>query len=170
MREHPHPFRSCNRHHRSTSETGWSPFRRGRIGADSASVLILNRRKRAPNLRVSDRIIAGLCTLLMRPARVLRFAIVLRPSTLLHFHHALTKRKYRILFSPKCRLSRNPRNGASILAVPRLNLLCSAEGGKARPPKFLADLTRPENPTVRPLPGWLRFPQPEAIPLPVPGV
>jgi hypothetical protein len=36
-------------------------------------VLILNRgRKRAPNLRASDRIIAGLCTLLMRPARVLR--------------------------------------------------------------------------------------------------
>jgi hypothetical protein len=35
--------------------------------------VILNRgRKRAPNLRVSDRIIAGLCTLLMRPARVLR--------------------------------------------------------------------------------------------------
>ena len=33
-------------------------------------VLILNRgRKRAPNLRASDRIIAGLCTLLMRPAR-----------------------------------------------------------------------------------------------------
>src|SRR5437667_3161793 len=91
-------------------------------------VLILNRgRKRAPNLRVSDRIIAGLCTLLMRPARVLRFAIVLRPSTLLHFHHALTKRKYRILFSPKCRLSRNPRNGASILAVPRLNLLWCAK-------------------------------------------
>ena len=34
-------------------------------------ILILNRgRKRAPNLRSSDRIIAGLCTLLMRPARV----------------------------------------------------------------------------------------------------
>src|SRR6266478_4270757 len=34
-------------------------------------VLILNRgRKRAPNLRASDRIIAGLCTLLMRPAHV----------------------------------------------------------------------------------------------------
>jgi putative transposase len=51
-------------------------------------LLILNRgRKRAPNLRVPDRIIAGLCTLLMRPVRVLRSAIVLRPSTLLHFHH-----------------------------------------------------------------------------------
>jgi hypothetical protein len=41
-------------------------------------VLILNRdRKRAPNLRSSDRIIAGLCTLMMRPARILRSAIVL---------------------------------------------------------------------------------------------
>ena len=43
----------------------------------------------------------GLCTLLMRPARVLRSAIVLRPSTLLHFHKMLTKQKYRVLFSPK---------------------------------------------------------------------
>ena len=40
-------------------------------------VLIVNRgRKRASNLRASDRIITGLCTLLMRPARVLRSAIV----------------------------------------------------------------------------------------------
>jgi putative transposase len=59
-------------------------------------LLILNRgRKRAPNLRASDRIIAGLCALFMRPARVLRSAIALKPSTLLHFHHVLTKRKYR---------------------------------------------------------------------------
>src|SRR6267143_1016522 len=64
-------------------------------------LLILNRgRKRAPNLRVSDRIIAGLCTVLMRPVRVLRSGIVLRPSTLLRFHHMLIKRKYRLLFSP----------------------------------------------------------------------
>src|SRR5262249_9634792 len=58
-------------------------------------VLILHRgRKRAPNLRASDRIIAGLCTSLMRPARVLRSAIALRPSTLMHFHKMLTKQKY----------------------------------------------------------------------------
>jgi putative transposase len=64
-------------------------------------VLILNRgRKRAPNLRASDRIIAGLCTLLVRPVRVLRSAVVLKPSTLLHFHKMLTKQKYRLLFSP----------------------------------------------------------------------
>jgi len=65
-------------------------------------VLILNRgRKRSPNLRASDRIIAGLCTLMMRRARVLGSAIVLKPSTLLHFHKMLTKEKYRLLFSPK---------------------------------------------------------------------
>jgi len=71
--------------------------------------LILNRsRKRAPNLRASDRIIAGLCALLMRPARVVRSAIVLR-STLFHLHHILVKRKYRLLFSPKRRRKPGPK-------------------------------------------------------------
>jgi len=41
-------------------------------------LLILNRgRKRAPNLRAADRIIAGLCTPFMRSERVPRSAIVL---------------------------------------------------------------------------------------------
>ena len=63
---------------------------------------ILNRgHERAPNLRAADRIIAALCTLFMRPARVLRSVIVLKPSTLLHLHSLLRKRKYRMLFSPK---------------------------------------------------------------------
>src|SRR6476660_7122135 len=68
-------------------------------------LLILNRgRKRAPNLRATDRIIAGLCALFMHPARVVRSAIVLKPSTLLHLHSVLRKRKYRMLFSPRhCR-------------------------------------------------------------------
>jgi hypothetical protein len=40
---------------------------------DRHQLLVLNRgRKRAPNLRTEDRIIAGLRTLFMRPARVLR--------------------------------------------------------------------------------------------------
>ena len=44
-------------------------------------LLILNRsRHRAPNLCASDRILAGVCALFMRPARVIRSAIVLRPS------------------------------------------------------------------------------------------
>src|SRR6266496_2914023 len=79
-------------------------------------LLILNRsRKRAPNLRASDRIIAGLCVALMRPARVIRSAIVLRPSTLLHLHHVLVKGKYRLLFSPKQRRKRGPKGPSTEL-------------------------------------------------------
>src|SRR5215831_10711327 len=79
-------------------------------------LLILNRgRKRAPNLRATDRIIAGLCTLFMRPARVLRSAIVLKPSTLLHLHSVLCQRKYRMLFSPRHRRRPGPKGPAQEL-------------------------------------------------------
>ena len=76
------------------------------VVAESALIrhqlLVLNRgRKRAPNLRATDRLAAGLLTLLMRRARILRSAIVLKPSTLLHLHELLRKRKYRRLFSPQ---------------------------------------------------------------------
>jgi glutamyl-tRNA reductase len=46
-------------------------------------LLILNRsRQRSPNLHSSDRLIAALCALLIRPTRLIRSAIVLKPSTL----------------------------------------------------------------------------------------
>ena len=49
-------------------------------------LLILNRsRRRSPNLRPSDRLVAGLCALLMRPGRLIRSALVFKPSTLLGF-------------------------------------------------------------------------------------
>src|SRR3954451_21723379 len=64
--------------------------------------LVLSRgRKRAPNLRAADRMIMGLCTLFIRPARLFRSAIALKPATLLHFHSLLSKRQYRMLFSAK---------------------------------------------------------------------
>jgi putative transposase len=80
-------------------------------------------RKRAPNLRACDRIITGLCTLLMRPARILRSAIVLKPSTLLNFHAAIVKRKYRLLFSPKRGRRPGPKGPSSelIAAVVEMN-------------------------------------------------
>jgi hypothetical protein len=44
-------------------------------------LLILNRsRKRSSNLRFSDRMVAGLCALFIRPRRPIRSAIVLRPQ------------------------------------------------------------------------------------------
>ncbi len=73
-------------------------------------LVILNRdRERAPNLRPMDRVIAGLCTLFIRPGRLVRSAVVLKTSTLLAFHAALVKRKYRHLFSPKRRSKPGPK-------------------------------------------------------------
>jgi putative transposase len=73
-------------------------------------LLILNRsRHRSPNLRVCDRVVAGLCALLMRPGRLIRSAIVLKPSTLLSLHRALKNRKYRLLFSLKLRNKPGPK-------------------------------------------------------------
>ncbi len=63
----------------------FGPGGRRSIVAESLLVkhqlLILNRsRERAPNLRPMDRVIAGLCTGFMRPARLIRSAIVLKPA------------------------------------------------------------------------------------------
>ena len=73
-------------------------------------LLILNRsRQRSPKLRASDRVVAGLCALFMRPGRLIRSAIVLKPSTLLSLHRALTQRKYRRLFSSKVPTKPGPK-------------------------------------------------------------
>jgi len=73
-------------------------------------LVVLNRgRERSPNLRPIDRILAVLCALFVRPDRLLRVAVVLRPSTLLAFHAALVQRKYRRLFTPKRRRKPGPK-------------------------------------------------------------
>jgi putative transposase len=73
-------------------------------------LLILNRsRKRSPSLRLSDRVVAGVCALLVRPRRLIRCAIVFKPSTLLRLHRALTQRKYRRLFSSKVPTKPGPK-------------------------------------------------------------
>ncbi len=73
-------------------------------------LLILNRsRQRAPNLRALDRLITGICSLWIKPNRLRRVAIAFKPSTLLNFHRALLKRKYRLLFSPKQRTKPGPK-------------------------------------------------------------
>src|SRR5512140_366773 len=72
-------------------------------------LLIVNRsRQRSPNLSSWDRILAGWMALLIRPTRLLRSAIVLKPSTLLALHKAMSKRKYRMLFSPNRRRKPGP--------------------------------------------------------------
>jgi putative transposase len=61
---------------------------------------ILNRsRHRSPNLRPADRLVAGLCALLMPPGRLIRAAIVLQPFTLVRFASRAGPPEYRRLFS-----------------------------------------------------------------------
>ena len=93
-------------------------------------LLIVNRsRQRSPNLSASDRILAGLLALLVHPTRLLRSAIALKPSTLLGLHKALSKQKYRLLFSRNRRLKPGPKG-------PRVELIHAVVEMKQRNPNW----------------------------------
>ena len=73
-------------------------------------LLVLGRtRQRAPRLSAIDRLLFGLWSLLLTTRRLIRAAIILKPSTLLRFHAALVKRKYRQLFTPRTRSKSGPK-------------------------------------------------------------
>ena len=86
----------------------------GAVAAESLAVkhqlLIMKRaQRRAPNLTSWDRLVLGVCALLVSPKRLSKMAVILKPSTLLCFHHALVKRKYRLLYSPRKRRRPGPK-------------------------------------------------------------
>jgi len=83
-------------------------------------------RQRAPNLTTSDRMLLGLLSLFLGPRRIARAAIIIKPSTLLLFHNALKKRKYRLLYSPGARRKPEPKGPSpevikAIVAMKRRN-------------------------------------------------
>src|SRR3989440_2866225 len=92
-------------------------------------LIVARSRQRSPNLCTSDRILAGLMALLVRPTRLLRSAIVLKPSTLLGLHKALSKQKYRVLFCPNRRLKPGPKG-------PRAELIRAVVEMKQRNPNW----------------------------------
>ena len=69
------------------------------------------------------------CAAMMRPTRLLRTAIVLKPSTIMSFHHALVKQIYRLLFTPKLRGKPGPKG-------PSPELIEAILGMKCRNPRF----------------------------------
>jgi len=86
----------------------------GAVAAESLAVkhqlLIMKRaQRRAPNLTPWDRLVLGVCALFVSPQRLSKVAVILKPSTLLRFHHALVKRKYRLLYSPRKRRRPGPK-------------------------------------------------------------
>jgi transposase InsO family protein len=109
----------------------------------------------------------------MRPPRLLRSAIVLKPSTILSFHRALVKRKYRLLFTPKTRgkpgpigpspelisaivemKRRNPSFGYQRIAY-QISLIFDIELDKDVVRRVLAGHYRPEPGSNGP--SWLTF-------------
>ena len=134
---------------------------------------ILNRnRRRAPNLRSLDRIIVGFCSLFICRARLVRSAVTLKPSTLLHLHDLLRSRKYRLLFSSKVRRRpgpmgpskeliaavvemkrRNPRWGCPRIAQ-QITLAFGIDIDKDVVRRILSVRYRPESDSG---PSWLTF-------------
>jgi len=64
-------------------------------------VISSRTRRRAPNLNSFDRFVLGLGSLFVPASRLSKLAVILKPRTLLKFHEAFKRRKYRGLFSSR---------------------------------------------------------------------
>jgi len=69
-------------------------------------ILFSRQQKRSPNLSTLDRILFGFLASMITLHRLSKIAIIIKPATLLKFHKALVKHKYRLLFSNN--LSKKP--------------------------------------------------------------
>ena len=94
-------------------------------------LIVLRRaRQRAPNLTLRDRLLYGFGSLFLGPERIRKIAIAVRPSTLLAFHRALVRGKYRRLFSSSpCPKKPGPKGPSEALIHAIVEL-------KSRNPRF----------------------------------
>jgi putative transposase len=93
-------------------------------------LLVMQRsRRRAPNLRTPDRLLFGFGSLFLGRRRLLRTAIILKPSTLLHFHRGLKEFKYRLLYSSSPKSKPGPKGPGPEL----IQAICEL---KRRNPRF----------------------------------
>jgi putative transposase len=73
-------------------------------------LLIIHRsRKRAPALKPMERLMLGWLSMLISSKRLMKTAIIVKPSTLLRFHQALVKKKYQRLFGSTHRGKPGPK-------------------------------------------------------------
>jgi hypothetical protein len=93
-------------------------------------LLVLRRsRRRALRLRTLDRLLFGVWTMFLNPRRLLRAAIVLKPSTLLRFHRGLKDLKRRLLYSSHPKRKPGPKGPVTKL----IQAICEL---KRRNPRF----------------------------------
>jgi putative transposase len=93
-------------------------------------LIMRGTRKRAPNLTSSDRLLCGFRSIFLTAERIRKVAIALQPSTLLAFHQALVRRKYRRLFSSTPRPKKPGPKGPSHALIRAIVEL------KSRSPRF----------------------------------
>jgi len=91
-------------------------------------LVITRSHRRAPNLSTADRFLMGFWSLFLRPGRIAKIALSIRPSTLLNFHQCLVRRKYRRLFSPKRRTKPGPKGPSDVLIRAIVELKCRNTG------------------------------------------
>ena len=84
---------------------------------------------RAAPCSESDPMGSGVCALLVSPKRLSKMAVILKTSTLLCFQHALVKRKYHLLYSPRKRRRPGPKG-------PSKELIDAVVEMKRRNPRF----------------------------------
>src|ERR1700682_1284031 len=93
-------------------------------------IALRRARHRAPNLTLTDRLLCGFGSLFLSPGRIRKVAIGIRPATLLAFHQALVRRKYRRLFSSSpCPKTPGPKGPSEALIQAIVEL-------KSRNPRF----------------------------------
>jgi len=85
--------------------------------------------KRVPKLSALDRELLGFWTTFLAPRRLLRAAILIKPATLLKFHSALVKKKYRLLYTARSRIKPGPKG-------PSQELINAIVAMKQRNPKY----------------------------------
>jgi transposase InsO family protein len=86
-------------------------------------------RRRAPNLNSLDRLVLGLASLFIPASRLPKLAVAVQPRTLLRFHEALKRRKYRRLFSSGGHRRPGPKG-------PSKELICAIVEFKRRNPRI----------------------------------
>jgi hypothetical protein len=126
-------------------------------------LIVTRSRQRSPNLCTSDRILARLMALLVRPTRLLRSAIVLKPSTLLGLHKALCKQEYRMLFSPNRRRKPGPKGPSADCDLKAVRNDCLTRRKSIRPclPSHVAyEVGAARQQTVRS--PWTMYPHSQA--------
>ena len=65
---------------------------------------LTRQRTRAPQLTTFDRVLFGYLAFFISKERLKKIAVSLKPATILKFHQALVKRKYRDLYSRQTRI------------------------------------------------------------------